>query len=81
VSVAKKIGTNQYIAAAIAAAALHPQLTALLGAGNTEFLGLPVVAVVYSSSVIPILLTIWLGSYVERFAEKYSPKSLKIILV
>lgn len=81
VSVAKKIGTNQYIAAAIAAAALHPQLTALLGAGNTEFLGLPVVAVVYSSSVIPILLTIWLGSYVEKFAEKYSPKSLKIILV
>ncbi|MGN7325264.1 beta-glucoside-specific PTS transporter subunit IIABC [Bacillus altitudinis] len=81
VSVAKKIGTNQYIAAAIAAAALHPQLTALLGAGNTEFLGLPLVAVVYSSSVIPILLTIWLGSYVERFAEKYSPKSLKIILV
>ncbi|MFS0653893.1 beta-glucoside-specific PTS transporter subunit IIABC [Bacillus sp. 179-C3.3 HS] len=81
VSVAKKIGTNQYIAAAIAAAVLHPQLTALLGAGNTEFLGLPVIAVVYSSSVIPILLTIWLGSYVERFAEKYSPKSLKIILV
>ncbi|MGE6630544.1 beta-glucoside-specific PTS transporter subunit IIABC [Bacillus sp. NPDC077027] len=81
VSVAKKVGSNQYIAAAIAAAALHPQLTALLGAGNTEFIGLPVIATVYSSSVIPILLTIWLGSYVEKFAEKFSPKSLRIILV
>ncbi|BBP93285.1 hypothetical protein BsIDN1_69030 [Bacillus safensis] len=43
---------------------------------------MPVVAVVYSSSVIPILLTIWLGSYVERDSQKKnSPKSLKIILV
>ena len=34
----------------------------------------------YSSSVIPIILAVWVMSYVEEFAEKFSPNIIKSIL-
>jgi len=82
VSAAKKFGSNVYVAATIAAALLHPTITALLGAGKPiHFLGLPVTAVTYSSTVIPILLAIWIASYVERWVDRVIPSMFKLILV
>ncbi|ATO50501.1 beta-glucoside-specific PTS transporter subunit IIABC [Brevibacillus laterosporus] len=81
-SAANKFGNNPFVAVSVAAAVLHPQLTALLGTGqNTSFLGMPVTAVTYASSVIPIVITIWLASYVEKAVDKAVHKSMKLILV
>ncbi|OWA34925.1 PTS beta-glucoside transporter subunit EIIBCA [Saccharibacillus sp. O16] len=81
-SAAKKFGSSMFLAAAIAGAVLHPDLTALLGGGgNLNFLGLPVTSVVYSSSVIPMLLAIWASSYVEKFFNKFVPSALKVLFV
>lgn len=81
-SVAKKFGSNVYVAGAIAAALLHPNITALLaGKDAVHFLGLPVTAVTYSSTVIPILLAIWIGSYVEKGIDRFIPSMFKLILV
>ncbi|WP_421383442.1 beta-glucoside-specific PTS transporter subunit IIABC [Bacillus salacetis] len=82
VSAARKFGSNPYIAATIAAAILHPTLTTLFNAGEPiRFIGLPVIAAVYSSTVIPIILAIWIASYVERFVDKFTHSSLKLIVV
>ncbi|TJZ72178.1 PTS beta-glucoside transporter subunit EIIBCA [Bacillus amyloliquefaciens] len=82
VSAARKFGCNPYVAAAVAGAILHPDLTALLGAGKSiSFIGLPVTAATYSSTVIPILLAIWLMSYVEKGIDRITPSSLKLIAV
>ncbi|MCY8808060.1 beta-glucoside-specific PTS transporter subunit IIABC [Bacillus atrophaeus] len=82
VSVARKFGSNPYVAAAIAGAILHPDLTALLGSGKSiSFIGLPVTAATYSSTVIPILLAIWMTSYVEKWIDRVTPSSLKLIVV
>lgn len=81
-SAARKFGSSAFIAAAIAAAILHPDLTALLGGGTAvSFLGLPVTSVTYSSSVIPILLAVWVSSYVEKLFNKVIPSALKVLLV
>lgn len=81
-SAARKFGSNPYVAAAIAAAILHPDLTALLGAGKpVSFIGLPVTAATYSSTVIPILLAIWIASYVEKWIDRFTHASLKLIVV
>ncbi|WP_425671302.1 PTS beta-glucoside transporter subunit IIABC [Bacillus subtilis] len=81
-SAARKFGSNPYVAAAIAAAILHPDLTALLGAGKPiSFIGLPVTAATYSSTVIPILLSIWIASYVEKWIDRFTHASLKLIVV
>ncbi|MBT2733905.1 beta-glucoside-specific PTS transporter subunit IIABC [Bacillus sp. ISL-7] len=82
VSAAKKFGSNVYVAATIGAALLHPTLTALLSAGKPiEFLGIPVTAVTYSSTVIPILLAIWIAAYVEKWVDRIIPSMFKLILV
>ncbi|MEC1601161.1 MULTISPECIES: beta-glucoside-specific PTS transporter subunit IIABC [Bacillus] len=81
-SAARKFGSNPYVAAAIAAAILHPNLTALLGSGKPiSFIGLPVTAATYSSTVIPILLAIWIASYVEKWIDRITHSSLKLIVV
>lgn len=81
-SAARKFGSNPYVAAAIAAAILHPDLTALLSSGKSiSFIGLPVTAATYSSTVIPILLAIWIASYVEKWIDRITHSSLKLIVV
>ncbi|MCM3786712.1 beta-glucoside-specific PTS transporter subunit IIABC [Neobacillus mesonae] len=82
ISTARKLGSNMYIGAAIGASMLHPTLTALLGTGESITLaGLPVIAATYSSSVIPILIAVWLASYVEKAVDKVTHASLKLIIV
>jgi beta-glucoside PTS system EIICBA component len=82
ISAARKFGSNPYIAAAIAAAILHPTLTAMFAeGGNISFAGLPVTIATYSSTVIPILLAIWIASYVEKWIDRITHASLKLIVV
>lgn len=68
------------IAMAIAGVLLHPDFAAMVAAGKPiSFIGLPVTLAKYSSSVIPIILTVWVMSYVERFIDKVSPSSIKFL--
>jgi len=77
-STAKKLGSNPYLAAMLGGILLHPSFKAMVAAGDPiSFLGLPVKAVNYASSVIPIILAVWLMSYVEPFADRVSPKPIK----
>ena len=82
ISAARKLGSNIYIGAAIGASLLHPTITALLESGESiTFANLPVIAATYSSSVIPILIAVWLASYVEKAIDKITHASLKLIVV
>ncbi len=80
VSTAARFKCNLYIAAAIGAALLHPNFTALVSAGESvKFCGLPVTLISYGSSIIPSILAVWLMSYAEPFADKISPKPIKFL--
>lgn len=82
VSCATKFKCNPYFAVVLAGALLHPNLAALKSAGDpVSLFGIPMVLASYSSSVIPIILTVWVMSYIERFAKKVSPSPVKIFLV
>lgn len=82
VSSAKKFNCNTYFAVVLAGGLLHPNLVALKSAGDSvSFLGIPMILASYSTSVVPIILTVWVMSYVERFAKKVSPGPVKIFLV
>ena len=60
----------------------HPNLTAVINEGQTtiSFIGIPIRLASYGSSVIPIILGVWFMSYVERFADRVSPKVVKFFL-
>lgn len=76
-----KFECNPVLAMTLACALLHPTWTGMVSAGEgVDFFGIPVRLVDYSYSVIPIILSIWIMSYVERFAEKYTPSIIKFFL-
>lgn len=82
ISAAKLFKTNVMLAAVLAGALLHPTLINSVGKVATmHFLGLPVPVLAYNSSVIPIILSVWLMSYVYRFVDKHMPDMLKVIFV
>ena len=82
-SAAEKLKTNRIIAAAIAAMMLHPGWSALVAKGEAVhvFGIIPLTLTTYSSSVIPILLIVWVQSYVERFLERVIPNAIKIVVI
>ncbi len=79
VSSALKFKCNPYIGAALGGILIHPQLSALMQASGDymHLFGLPLKSTLYMSSVLPIILTVWFMSYVEKFLATFIPKSLK----
>ncbi len=82
ISAARKLGSNMYIGAALGAAIMHPTITALLSSGQpVTFASIPVVAATYSSTVIPIVIAIWIASYVEKAVDRVTHASVKLLVV
>lgn len=81
-SAARKFKCNVVMAMSIAGIMLHPNFVLMINNVKEtgiplKFISIPVTPVTYSSSVIPIILAIWLMSYVEPIADKISPKPVK----
>lgn len=74
ITASKKFGMNTYAAVVIACALVCPDYIAMVEAGESiTFAGIPVMLLSYTSSVIPIILAIWVASYVEKFFNKILP--------
>jgi len=81
VTAARKFGTNEFIAMVIAGAMLHPSFAALAGVENPRFLGfIPIVTMNYASSVIPILLAVFVQKFVYKFFYDRLHLSLRNII-
>ncbi|WP_211439497.1 beta-glucoside-specific PTS transporter subunit IIABC [Corynebacterium glutamicum] len=77
VTAAKRFKVNQFIALAIVAALLHPTMEAMVGTEGVTFLGLPLTMMSYSSSVIPVVVSVWLAGYLQRWLEKVLPGAVR----
>lgn len=78
-SAAKFFKCSPFIAAVLAGILFHGSFTGL-EAPVYLFGFIPVTKIGYSGSVVPILLIVWVQSYIEKFANKISPKPVKIFL-
>ena len=82
VSMARKLGANPYLAAAVGASLLEPNFTALGSNGDmSSFLGLPMVIMGYASTVFPAMLSTTLLFVVERFLKRVVYKDLQVVIV
>lgn len=76
-----KFECNPILAMTIAGVLLHPGIGQMMAAGKpVDFMGINVLLSDYAGSVLPIILTVWLMSWVERFAEKVSPSIIKFFI-
>lgn len=78
VTSARKFGANQFVAMTVAGALIYPTIIQLkTEAVATTFFGIPVTMMSYTSTVIPIILAVWVMSYVEKFFNRYVHESVK----
>lgn len=76
----KRFGCNPILGMFLGAIMLHPTFVAL-AQGEEAFTvyGIPCHVQNYSSSIIPIMLSVFVFSYVERFFDKHIPKALSAV--
>ena len=79
---AKKMGATPVLGMFMGAIMIHPTLTAIVaGAQPFTVYGIPMTLVSYASSTIPMILVVWVMSYVERFLRKIIPDAIKMVFV
>lgn len=81
-SAAKKFGCNSYLAMMLGGMMLHPNFINMVTASKESgeairLFFIPIYNASYSSSVIPIILSVWFMSLVEPLADRISPKPIK----
>jgi len=78
----KKFGCNPYVAAVLGGILIHPTFISMLGSGDT-FIKLGFIQIKlmnYASSVIPIILSTYFMSKVEKIVKRVVPKMIDIIV-
>lgn len=79
-TVSNQLGANPFVGAAIGAALLEPNFTGLVGAEGTDFLGIPLQAVSYGSTIFPIFIAAIIYSFLDRAVRKVVNKDLQLFL-
>ncbi|MBT9605212.1 beta-glucoside-specific PTS transporter subunit IIABC [Microbacterium sp.] len=77
ITAARYFKASEFTSFAIAGALVYPSITALTGAPDVTFFGIPVTMVSYVSSVIPVIIVVWLQSHAERFLLKVLPGAVR----
>ncbi|WP_159723048.1 beta-glucoside-specific PTS transporter subunit IIABC [Enterococcus sp. CSURQ0835] len=84
ITASKHFKANTYIAVACCSALVSPdwaKMASEIASGQAlDFMGIPLTQTVYTSSVLPPLILVWLLSYLEKFVEKWLPGVIKPLL-
>ena len=80
---AQKLKCNPVLAAGVAAMLLHPNWSAFVSAAEPVnfFEVIPFTLASYGSSVIPIILIVFVQSFVEKWLNKHIPASVNLVFV
>ena len=79
---ARVFGANEFVAMALGGTMCYPSVLSLMaGEERIRMLGVALTRANYTSSVIPIIIGVFILAYVQRFLERVIPEVLKIILV
>jgi PTS system beta-glucosides-specific IIC component len=79
---AKVFKANEFIAMALGGTMCYPAVVSLMtGQDAVSMFGIAITKASYASSVIPIIIGVFILAYIQKFLEKIIPEVLKIILV
>ncbi|MDO4242629.1 MAG: beta-glucoside-specific PTS transporter subunit IIABC [Actinomyces sp.] len=78
ITAARRFKTSEITAVALAGALVYPDIVALSEAGTSvTFFGIPVVMANYTSSLLPIIVAVWIQGYLERALKKALPSTIR----
>lgn len=81
ITASKYFKANTFISVALAAVMLYPAWIELMASeGGYTIYGIQVANVSYDSQIVPIILTVFVQSYVEKVLNKIIPDYLKVIV-
>ncbi|MFJ5624832.1 glucose PTS transporter subunit IIA [Peribacillus loiseleuriae] len=81
ITLAKKMGGNMYVGGTIGAALLEPSFTGLIGQGQTDFIGIPLEAVSYATTIFPIFIAMAIYVYVDKILKRIIFKDIQLFAV
>ncbi|MDT3316569.1 beta-glucoside-specific PTS transporter subunit IIABC [Microbacterium sp. KSW4-11] len=77
ITAARYFKANEWTSLAIAGALVYPTMAGLVGQPGLTFFGIPFTMVSYVSSVIPIIVIVWLQSHAEKVLYRVLPGAVK----
>lgn len=81
ITTARKFQGNIFVAVSIAGALIYPSIIELFNTkADVSFAGIPVVLMKYTSTVIPIILSIWVMCQLERLFNKFIHETVRSIV-
>ena len=77
---AKKFGLSPVMGIFFGAILIHPTVISLAGEGGAfSVYGIPTTLQNYSSTLLPIILTVWIATYIEKFFKKHIPDAIRVL--
>lgn len=77
----RKFKTSPLLGILLGTIMLHPTFVGLAAEGASfSVYGIPTLVVNYSSTILPIIMSVWVMSYVEKFFNRVVPDVLKSVL-
>jgi len=78
----KRMGVDTMLSMTLAAILMSPEILAAAAETGTTvgFFGLPLTILDYNAQALPIIFSVWLLKYVDKFADKVSPNVVKVFL-
>lgn len=77
---AKKFGANMGLGMLLGAILIHPTFVAMVTAGSAgSIYGIPISARSYSSTIFPVIISVYVMSKIEKFVAKHSPDAIRSI--
>ncbi len=77
ITAARYFKASEFTSFAIAGALVYPTVVGAVGVEGLSFFGIPFTMVSYVSSVIPIILVVWLQSHAEKFLYRALPAAIR----
>lgn len=79
-STAKKLGANMGLGMLVGAMFIHPNFIAVLAEGPLSVFGIPIYNASYSSSILPVLLSVACMAPIQKFFGRISPEAIRSIV-
>ena len=77
ISAARRFKANEITSVAVAGALVYPSIVDLASAAHVTFLGIPVIMATYTSSLLPIIVAVWIQGHLERQVKKMLPSAIR----